>query len=300
MGTQHCITYLDEAKINNRGRNRKTDYYTIVSVTWERECYLYTIELLWLQLRNRHGIPDGVALHFTDVRHLLIPGKPAEKYSSVLLEIFSVSKSSTDNNINYQALHDFLTDVVNFIDQNNLTVQATGIKYDREGIIRNIPNQFFKASTYRHPYLAFREHLNLMGTYLLSLSTGQFKTDGQLYLNTKLRFDGDVDLGERDDLREAFNHCISLGTRHFRPNLTKKIFDEIRFIGKHEVGFNPGVSHAGNEITDFITTILSRHLWNEDTHLIPITFDTLPKIETLSVIQSKIFNSQKLEDNFFW
>jgi len=290
---------LDEAKINNRGSNGKTDYYTIVSVTWERQFYLDKIEPLWLQLRQRHGIPDGVALHFTNVRHLLVSGKPAKHYSAELLEVFSVSKSSTDNNIDYPALHAFLTDVVNFIDQNNLTVQATGIKYDRDGIIRNVKNKFFKTSTYRPPYLAFREHLNLMATYLLSLSTGEFKTDGQLYLNTKLRFDGDVDLGERDDLREAYNHCISLGTRHFRPILTKKIFDEIRFIGKNEVGCNPGISHAGNEITDFITSILSRYLWNEDIHLIPITFDALPRIETLSIIQSKLLNAQKLEDNFF-
>ncbi|WP_142338171.1 hypothetical protein [Bacillus thuringiensis] len=259
---------------------------------------MQNIERDWNALRLRHGIPDGQALHFTDIRHLLVSGKPASAYKAEWLAIFSKTKSSTSTDIDYTRMHAFFTDVVEFIKNHDFIIQATGLRYDKRGLIRNISNRYFKDSTYRPPYYAFREHLNIMGTYLLSISTGTFNPQGHTYLTTKLRFDGDVDLGERDDLREAFNHCISLGTRHFRPNFTKKIFDEIRFIGKNEVGDSRFVSHAGNEITDFIATIVSRYMWNIDTHLIPVSINGMPSIDTLTAIQSKLFNSQKLDDNF--
>jgi hypothetical protein len=293
------ITYLDEAKIFNKGPTNSVDHYTIVSITSDREYYVKDMEPNWQALRQKHGIPDGQALHFTDIRHLLQQGKPAAAYKAEWLRIFSKTKSSTSTDIDYTRMHSFFTDVIEFIKNHQFIIQATGIRYEKKGLIRNISNQYFKDSTYRPPYYALREHLNIMGIYLLSCSVGTFNPQGHVYLTTKLRFDGDVDLGERDDLREAFNHCISLGTRHFRPNFTKKIFDEIRFIGKHEVGNSANISHAGSEITDFITTIVSRHVWNIDTNLIPVTIAGMSAIDTISVISPKIFNSQKLDDNFF-
>lgn len=298
MSNKYCISYLDEAKIFNKGPTNSIDHYTIVSITFERDYYVQVIEPDWQALRLKHGIPDGQALHFTDMRQLLVPGKPANKYSPELLGIFSKTKSNTSTDLNYARVHAFFTDVVDFIKSHSFIIQATGIRYDKRGIIRNISNQYFKDSTYRPPYYALREHLNIMGIYLMSLSAGTFNPKGHVYLTTKLRFDGDVDLGERNDLREAFNHCISLGTRHFRPNFTKRIFDEIRFIGKSEVGNVSDVTHAGNEITDFITTIISRHIWNIDTHLIPVSITGMSPIDTLSAISPKLFNSQKIEDNF--
>lgn len=298
MRKKYCISYLDEAKIFNQGPSRSIDHYTIVSTTFDRDDYVNNIEPDWHVLRNKHGIPDGHSLHFTDIRQLLVAGKPADKYKSELLQIFSKTKVATDTDLDYPRIHSFFSDVVKFIDNHNFIIQVTGIMYDRKGIVRNISNQYFKDSTYRPPYFSLREHLNIMGLYLLSVSSGIFNPNNHTYLSTKLRFDGDVDLGEREDLREAFNHCISLGTRHLRPIFTKNIFDEIRFIGKNEVGNSSNVSHAGNEITDFVTTIISRNLWNIDTNLIPVTINNMPQIDTLSAIKPKIINEQKINDNF--
>lgn len=295
MAKELCITYLDESKISNHEINKHIDHYTIVSITSKRDYYLNVIEPNWQELREKNGIPDGMALHFTDIRYLLTPGRPHANYKTEVLNVFSESQSA--ESINYTKIHNFFLDVVNFIDEHEFIIHATGLKYNRKGLIRNIDNKHFKNSTYRPPYHAFKEHLNLMGVDLLSLSHGPYNHKN--YLSTKLRFDGDVDLGERDDLREAYNHSISLGTRHFRPNLTKNIFDEVRFIGKDEVGASTGISHAGNEITDFITTIISRHIWNVKTDLIPIIIEGMPVINPIDIILSKSISKQLLKDNFF-
>lgn len=294
---KYCISYLDEAKLFNTGPNNSIDHYTIVSITFDRDYYINTVEPAWNQLGLNNGIPQGQALHFTDIRNLLVP-RSIEKYKPEWLSVFTKAKSPVIVDMDYQRIHSFFIDVVEFIENYNLVIQATGIRFDKQGLVRNISNRYFKNSTYQPPYHALKEHLNLMGFYLLDIPSGTFDPKRPVFLSTKLRFDGDVDLGERDDLREAFNHCISLGTRHFRPTFTKAIFDEIRFVGKDEVG-RTVISHAGNEITDFITTIISRNLWNIDTQLIPVSVLGMPIIQTLPPIIAKLFNSQKIDDNLF-
>lgn len=290
-----CISYIDESKILNTEQTRSIDKYTIVSVTANRDDYIQVIEPKWKVLRVKHGIPNGQVIHFTDIRHLLVPGKSIETYKSEWLEIFSKTNSPVSTDIDYEKIHNFFCDVVNFIEFNSFVIHATGIRYDRQGIIRNISNNYFRKATYQPPYYAFREHLNLMALYLMNLDTGNFQHSK--FRSTKLRYDGDLGLGEKADLREAFNHCIALGTRHFRPTFIKEIFDEIRFINKDEVGGPTEISHAGNEITDFITTIISRYIWGV-TKNISVTVPGLEEIQTLPAILPKLNKFQRLDDNF--
>lgn len=294
-----CISYLDESKHFNFGPTNSVDYYTIVSITAKYNDYISIIEPQWRVLRIKHGIPDGHTLHFTSVRLLLNPSLPFEKYNADLLQIFSKTRSPISKDIDYTRLHAFFLDVMNFISTQPLVIQATGIKYDKAGIIRNIHNQYFKDSTYRPPYHAFKEHMDLMALYLMNLQSGLHEP--KKFLFTKLRFDGDADFGERDDLREAFNHCIALGTRHFRPILIKKVFDEIRFVGKGEVAqaSTGGITHAGNEITDFLAVIVSRHIWGIESTKNPLIFPGLAHpLDPIPFVAPKIFNSQCLADNF--
>ncbi|SFV03772.1 hypothetical protein [Alicyclobacillus macrosporangiidus] len=300
MASTPCITYLDEAKHSGRGQHRSIHHYTIVSITATTSDYLSSIEPHWHSLRIKHGIPDGLTLHFTDLRLLLQPGQPFQKYSPDLLQLFSKSRSPLSIEIDYPRLYAFFLDVLNFIKAEPLKIHATGIKSDRNGLIRQINLNYFQDFTYRPPYHAFKEHMNLMALYLMNLYSGTYNARNCFF--TKLRFDGDVDFGERDDVREAFNHCISLGTRHFRPQLVKRVFDEIRFIGKNEVAQatpNGGITHAGNEITDFLAVMVSRYIWNIDMHKTVLAIPDHPPLDSIPFIQPKLVAWQCLDDNFF-
>jgi len=177
-------------------------------------------------------------------------------------------------------------------------VQATGFRWSPTHNIRlRGPNSYLTDRTFFPAYMTFREHLNLMSVYLLNLHTAP--ANKQNVGITKLRYDGDIGLGERDDLKEAYHHSISLGTRHFRSEVVRQLFDEIRFIGKHEVGQNTGVSHAGGEIIDFITSNITRYIWVTDLNKTTINVPGHPVIESLPVLTSKLINSQKFDDTIF-
>lgn len=115
---------------------------------------------------------------------------------------------------------------------------------------------------------------------------------------TKLRFDGDIDLGERDDIKQAYHHSITLGTKHFRPDVTVKLFDEIRFIGKNEVGSHNDISHSGSEIIDFITSFAARELWQLQQYT-TIDVPNYPQLKPVPIIDTKTLFKQKLLDTYF-
>ena len=116
-----------------------------------------------------------------------------------------------------------------------------------------------------------------MAYYLIDRSYKEHKTNLQTNpkakfhnLFAKLRYDGDIDLSTRNDFRNAFSHSISNGSDRFTAEAFKDSFDEVRFIDKSEIGYcvsceDPAcsarlINHAGNEILDFITIFVARHI----------------------------------------
>ncbi|MBA4535542.1 hypothetical protein [Brevibacillus halotolerans] len=284
------ISYLDESKIENiPGQSAR--YYSIASMTASKSEYIEKIEQKWADLRKAFRIQNGMVMHFTDIKHLLNTA-PSRPHKAEWVKIFS-----DGGQINYPKLYKFYREILHIIDESPFVVMLTGVKWEPDHTIRGLKkNKNLREQTYFTPYIAFREHLNLMSFYLLNLLNS---TDSISYNRiTKLRYDGDVGLGERDDIKEAYHHAITLGTRHFRPSIVKSLFDEIRFIGKNEVG-SENITHAGNEIIDFITTIASRDMWSLEQEKIPLVVPGHEPIYPLAVIKKKIIKKQMFDDIYF-
>lgn len=287
-----CMTYLDEFKrlIGH------TNYYTIVSVTAPMESYKEVFEKKWWEFRHKFNIPDGLTMHFTNIKHLLKTSVPDDNpHNPDWVNVFK----ARDGSIDYGKMFRFYTELLDFIKTTPFIVQATGVRTDKDGDIRSISSGPLKNQIFMVPYVGFREHLNLMATYLMKLNSYNPAAKSHKMLSTKLRFDGDLGFGERDDLREAFHHSITIGTKHFRPYRTRKLFDEIRFIGKDEVGNSEEMCHAGNEVTDFIAANLARAIWNIETRLVPLRIPGHGTIDPLPAIKTKLFNFQKIHGNYF-
>ena len=286
-----CITYLDESQMVDQAT--KEEYYTIASFTSLKENYINEIESKWSDLRRRYNIPDGLNIHFTDVKYLL-ESNPRKPYKQEWVNIF---KESGSENVDHLKVYQFLSDIITTLGEMEFSIHITGIKVDKEHIIRKQGN-WLKNRSYQPPYIAFKEHLDLMVPHLLNLNThSQEGMDKKSkWYSTKLRYDGDVGLGERQDLKEAYHHAITLGTKHFRPEIINELYDEIRFIGKEEVSTGNEVTHAGSEIIDFIATIVSRNLWQRELERTKITLEGQPDLEPLSVITPKVIREQKLND----
>lgn len=296
MSNNHnlCISYLDESKIVDNGMQ----HYTIASMTARKVDYIQNIEVEWATLRNTYNIPDGQVLHFTDIKYLLNPNPKANRpYNPDLVAIFG----DGSGNIDYCKLNNFFNDILSTISNLPFVVQITGFKSNPRHNIRQHGNRDFKSFIYFPPYIALREHLDLMAVYLLDLHhSANTRYNKRNKCITKLRYDGDVGLEERDDLKEAYHHSITLGTKHFKPEIIKTLFDEIRFIGKQEVAQTGPITHAGSEIIDFITTIAARNMWGLETNKIPIRVPNhAAPIDPLPVINSKIVNQQKINDIYF-
>lgn len=284
------ITYLDEHKIEKPQFLSK--YYTIVSVSAKKSDYISQIEVQWKSMRDRYNIPDGQIIHFAEVKFLLNQAAP-QKFKPTWKAIFDDGAGGID----YNKLYSFFFDILSIINNAPLIIQYTGLEINKNNQIRL--DKGFKTNAYQPPYIAFKEHLNLMAVYLTGFHASNFQKSNLKI--TKLRYDGDLGFGERDDIKEAYHHVITLGTRHFRSEIAKQLFDEVRFIGKSEVG-HAALSHAGNEIVDFISSFLSRDLWQIDTRNIPLRFPLAsPKssLDPLPFILPKVINRQKISDTTF-
>jgi|GEM_PF-3842191 hypothetical protein len=242
-----------------------------------------------MEFREDYGIPLGQAMHFADIKHLL---DPKSAHNETWENIFSNSNEELD----YEKLYHFYQDLLSLIHDLPFIIQVTGYRWNPSHHIRSVSKNYRKQHIYYHPYIAFREHLNLMSYYLLDLHHIEKKRRKKI---TKLRYDGDIGLGERDDIKEAYHHSITLGTKHFRPQTVTELFDEIRFIGKNEVAQNATITHAGCEIVDFVTTICARDLWQVETEKILLKFPDSKVIDPLPTIRSKILHSQKIDDVYF-
>ncbi|MBP9483443.1 MAG: hypothetical protein KBF19_01525, partial [Negativicutes bacterium] len=171
-------------------------------------------------------------------------------------------------------LHAFYSDVIKIIRDNDFVIQATGRHF--------IKNQFFSDKLIRkytndYSYAIFCEHLDRMVYYLVDLSYKEHQaslaTNPKAQFHNrfaKLRYDGDIDLSTRNDFRNAFSHSISNGSDRFTAEAFEDSFDEVRFIDKSEIGYCVScndadcsarlINHAGNEILDFITIFVARHI----------------------------------------
>lgn len=267
-----CISYLDEvdAFIDS-------DFYfkAMVSFTALKNIYVATIEKDWQKLRDFYNIPSGLYLHFSAIKQLLT-GNPAN------MDFFNIFKTTTGT-LDYKKLYDFYNDLINVIDQNYFVFQVTGIQA-RKKFQKIIPQ--VKANSVM--YQLFREHLDRMAFHMIDFTVEEYnrshaelirqkkfneaKNLEPMYYFTKLRYDGSYLLSERDDYRNAFSHCIADGTMHFNSTTTKKVFDNLNFIAKKEVGLskdctNPCnidvISHAGAEIVDFAAIYIGRHMWKD-------------------------------------
>lgn len=278
------ISYLDETKV--------LDKYTIVSFTAKKSDYLGIIEPAWERFRSKYGIPVGQTLHFTDIKQLLNPNTRSHKPQWT--SVFGIGA-----HIDFPKLHDFFSELIDLLNRLPFVIQSTSMELDPTHNIRQrdvalSPKTFFPA------YTTFREHLNLMSVYLTKLDTSRY--DGSNLGLTKLRYDGDIGLGERDDLKEAYHHAISLGTRHFRSELVRKLFDEIRFIGKDEVGHPVanGATHAGSEIVDFMASNVARHIWGGELAktkiIVPGHAPGFPTIDPIPTVSTKLSSHQKIKD----
>lgn len=280
------ISYLDESKVEHRGPIR---YYTIASMTASKEDYVQDIEVKWKAHRDNYNIPQGQDIHFTDIKHLLNPATTNRPHKPDCLALFSNAAGGVD----YTKLHEFYSDTLQIIQQASFIIQLTGIKWDANHFCRR---NNLKDKIYFPPFITFREHLDIMGLYLLGVHNAPYDSrNGKI---TKLRYDGDVGLQERDDIKRAYHQTMTVGTRHFKAETAIKLFDEVRFIGKGEIGYD-GISHAGSEIIDFITTIAARDMWQIDTNMIPLNVPTIGAIDPLPVIKPKILHAQKIKDFYY-
>lgn len=265
-----CITYIDEATVYSFD---SVVFHAVVSMTTSKQNYIENIEQQWIELRRNHNIPDGECLHFTDIKALLNPAyftRAPKDRNPAMERAFCASQGVVD----IDKLHAFYSDVIKIIRDNDFTVQATGRRF--------IKNQFFADKLIRkynngYWYPIFREHLDRMAYYLIDRSFKEHKTNLQTNpkakfhnLFAKLRYDGDIELSTRNDFRNAFSHSISNGSDRFTAEAFKDSFDEVRFIDKSEIGYcvscdDPAcsarlINHAGNEILDFITIFVARHI----------------------------------------
>lgn len=264
------ITYLDECEpyiFENEFIK------SIVSLSCLKSNYISNLEKDWKILRDKFNIPANVYLHFTAIKNLLSSKKNTHDLN--LKKIFE----DKFGNIDLKKLYDFYNDILSIIEKNYFVVQCTGIKYNKEKV-------FLKELTNENMHIAFYEHLDKMSIFLTDYSNKDYnnkkrllslqgkKDDNLKYKHyfTKLRYDGNYELSERNDYRNAFTHCIADGTKNFKSKTTRELFDTLRFIPKSEVGLNcdstlkcpySEVSHAGMELVDFIAIYVSRNIWKE-------------------------------------
>lgn len=254
-----CITYVDEVQPYELAGVRID---TIVSATFAQDRYFAKVEPAWQALRAKYNIPDRRALHFAEIKPLTHP----KAWENTRYDQWKPCFQDPLGNPDYRRLHSFFNEVLEIIVESQVVFHATGLLIDNtanplQGLSRN--------QRYSYSYQLMREHLDNVGMYLNHAHVPLHKRPAGLepYM-TKIRYDGDRGLEIRQDLREAFNHSISFGTRNLRPAAVLNTFDEIRFVNKNEVGDfvpqHPDISHAGADIVDFAALYIAREMWRTE------------------------------------
>ncbi|MBA4688679.1 MAG: hypothetical protein H2184_16180 [Candidatus Galacturonibacter soehngenii] len=250
------ITYLDEV-INYEFK--EVSYKSIVSITMRKLDYINILEPKWTELRIKYGVTDGVCLHFNDIKALLNPTYFNRKEKD---RNFSIEKIfCLDNKVNYNKLICFYRDVLNILKNINFKIIITGKRFLKPRTDKKIVEKYINTDW----YIIFKDHLDNLANYMYNTSYNSESSKRKL-LKTKLRYDGDFNLGNKMDIRNAFSQAIANGTSKFNDKFIKECFDNLKFVDKTEVGkctICPkdcnirGISHAGNEILDFIALYIS-------------------------------------------
>lgn len=258
------ICYLDEVKSYSF---KELESISVVSLICPKEKYII-VERNWSLLRKKYNIPNGVCLHFTDIKALLNPSyfKRLENNRNPNMEKIFCTKN---NIVDYDKLYKFYLDIFKFILSHDFSIQVTSSRHYKLPIFHDKRTKLYHNGYW---YPLFRKHLDNMTYLLLKSSYDEYilsskRNPKYKFVNkvVKLFYDGDFDLSVRTDFRDAYSHSISNGTERFQSKAFKELFDEIRFIDKSEVGYcvdsygDLNISnHAGNEILDFIAVYAAR------------------------------------------
>lgn len=235
---------------------------TIASATFEQHRYFAKVEPAMETLRKTYSIPSRRAMHFTDIKLLT----SAANWGNPRCAAWKPCFSDRNGNPDFGKLFSFYEDVLAIISESQAIFHATGLFVD---ITANPLQGLARNQRYKYSYQLMREHLDNLGMYLyhahVPLNARPIKLEPMM---TKIRYDGDRGLDIRQDLREAYNHSISFGTRNLRPAILLDVLDEIRFINKSEVGEfipqHPDISHAGSDLIDFAAIYIARAMWGEE------------------------------------
>lgn len=263
-----CISYVDEATVYSY---KTSMYNAVASMITSKTNYIDNIETQWIELRKKYDIPDGICIHFTDIKALLNPVYYTKPDRNVVMEkIFC----NAGNTLDKGKLYSFYNDVLKVIKNNEFVIQVTGMRIDKKSFIANKDIKKYGTGNW---YPIFKRHLEAMVYHLIFISYQEHqeilkekpKANFRSFI-AKIRYDGDIDLSSRNDLRDAFSHCVTNGTERFNADAVKACLDEVRFIDKSEIGFCGSCdvrpctsrfkSHAGNEILDFITIFVARKI----------------------------------------
>lgn len=251
------ITYIDEVE-NYTFRN--ANFISIVSISMKKVDYINIIEKKWAELRKKYNVPTGVILHFTEIKALLNPKyfeKDIEKRNVDIEAIFC-----KDGVLDHENLYNFYIDAIQIIKECPLDIVVTGKRFEKNKILSD---EIIKNLLHSNWYVLFKSHLDSLGDYMMNKSYNHFKETKRKkfkVLTTKLRVDGDYGLVSRGDFRDVFSEVICNGTTRYSRSFTRKCFDNLKFIDKSEVG-NDYISHAGNEITDFVTLYVARGVYKD-------------------------------------
>lgn len=242
------ITYLDEVKTYTLG-----DYslINIVSISMKKSYYINNIETKWKNLREKYSIPDGTCLHFTDIKALLNKEnfyRPIEKRKLNIEKVFC-----NGNNLDKEKLYNFYTDIIDIINECEFDILVTGIRQEKSRGFKQHKKQLQNIW-----YVLFKQHLDNLAEYMTCKSDNAKNKKKKIY-STKLRFDGDEDLESRNDIRYAYADVMCNGTSRFNTEHCRDCFDGLKFVGKDEVGAVNGISHAGNELLDFIALYAAKY-----------------------------------------
>lgn len=260
------ITYLDEVNNYTFG---DVSFNSIVSISMPKNKYIEELENKWSKLRKKFNIPDGLCLHFTDIKALLNPRYFNREGSQRNHEIEKVF--CEDDSVDQEKLIKFYNEIIGIIENTDIDILVTGKRLEKNTMTKN---KLIKQYTNSEWYVLFKDHLDALADYMLRKSFDKFsqnrsKNKKFKILKTKLRYDGDYGLMSRDDFRDAYAHIISNGTKNYNRELAKECFDNLKFVDKQEVGLCntcendcdiKRISHAGNEILDFIALYASNLL----------------------------------------
>lgn len=259
------IIYTDESE-NFSYKSCKS--YSMTSIIVPYDYYNEKLEPDWNELKKKYKIPEGVCLHFTDIKALLRPNyfeRESKTRNQAMEKIFS-KKSK----VNYQLLKSFYKDILTFIEEHEFSIVVT---YLNERPEENFTKKIRKEHLHSSWYVLFRNHLDDLTEYAIRK---MYRLDEKVKIKrkfkAKIRYDGDYGLSNKNDIRDAYSNSVSIGTNRFNGKTVRDCIDELRFINKSDVGYslkgkynqnNRITSHGGNEIVDFIAAYAGKFVTAE-------------------------------------